>query len=869
MTIRVAVAASSSRSWLTNRTVLRVVAQLAARASAWPGRRGSCRARRAGGCRRRRAAATSSASRFCSPPQNVRSGRSATSSRPSPTARLTHSSQGTSSVVAAGVAPGGEGVGVVASGRTRPGVLGGGQPLARRPAAAPGRATRAARAPSSAPGCRRRCRRAGASRRAGRRSLIVPSLGSPVAGDQPHAASTCRRRWRRRARPGRRCRRGSRRRGTVRSPPGSRHPRWLTWIEPTGCPSARAPERGNLLRVGPRLRRAFRPVDDVAHRDARAPPAAGAGVVVLDLRPSAGQLDPNGVAVDVDDDLVAALRPPLARSWRARRACRSRPAAPRPDARRSTGSHEHADGVRPAGPSSSRSAWPRRRGRPRRASAAIVWASTSPVTSSTFDLELHGVRPGRGVTACVGRRSRRSPARRWVARRVGGAGAVADRSTVIAGSGPEPVGQRHQQGHAGRGRELHRGVDADDRRGALGEQARDGGRRVGERRRGRRGPFRGPTAIGEATIRSMPSECERGGTRRPRRRSSRARRPRGTRRRRGRCRGSRPRPRRARRTPRWAVVRTPRGGRRRRAARRSLAAGRCPCVVARRGSSWSCVVVASRRWPTSPPAAALHPLERHRVAVDAEPGERAGDDVGVGAGIDERAEHHVAGDAGRAVEVGDGASGSAVIAADIRATAHAAPKPLSMPTTVTPLAHEACIASSAVTPSSDGAVADARRHGDDRRAGQPADHAGQRTLHAGDHDDGVGGGHGRRGGPAGGAVRRRRRRRRRSGAKPWARSVSAASSATGRSAVPAVTTSDAWPSDRRRLAGTAGMPPSSRRPGRASASTRLRLVVVGPGEQHRAGAVGEQLADDARRTARASCRGRTPPRACPGAGARW
>ncbi len=36
----------------------------------------------------------------------------------------------------------------------------------------------------------------------------------------------------------------------------------------------------------------------------------------------------------------------------------------------------------------------------------------------------------------------------------------------------------------------------------------------------------------------------------------------------------------------------------------------------------------------------------------------------------------------------------------IRATAQAAPKPLSMPTTVTPLAHEACIASNAVTPSS-------------------------------------------------------------------------------------------------------------------------------------------------------------------------
>ncbi len=44
--------------------------------------------------------------------------------------------------------------------------------------------------------------------------------------------------------------------------------------------------------------------------------------------------------------------------------------------------------------------------------------------------------------------------------------------------------------------------------------------------------------------------------------------------------------------------------------------------------------------------AALDALERQRVAVDAEPGERGGDGVAVGAGVDERAEQHVAGDAG-------------------------------------------------------------------------------------------------------------------------------------------------------------------------------------------------------------------------------
>ena len=55
-------------------------------------------------------------------------------------------------------------------------------------------------------------------------------------------------------------------------------------------------------------------------------------------------------------------------------------------------------------------------------------------------------------------------------------------------------------------------------------------------------------------------------------------------------------------------------------------------------------------------------------------------------------------------------------------------------------AQDASIASSAVTPSKAGAVADAGRHGDDRRGGEPADDAGQRALHAGDDDDGVGGG---------------------------------------------------------------------------------------------------------------------------------
>ena len=99
------------------------------------------------------------------------------------------------------------------------------------------------------------------------------------------------------------------------------------------------------------------------------------------------------------------------------------------------------------------------------------------------------------------------------------------------------------------------------------------------------------------------------------------------------------------------------------------------------------------------------------------------------------------------------------------------------------------IASSAVTPSRLGAVADARRHRDHGRGGEPADDAGQRTLHAGDDDDRVGGGQlvGVRQQPVdagdadvGDAS---------SGRTPWASSTAAHSSATGRSAVPAVMTS--------------------------------------------------------------------------------
>ncbi len=104
-----------------------------------------------------------------------------------------------------------------------------------------------------------------------------------------------------------------------------------------------------------------------------------------------------------------------------------------------------------------------------------------------------------------------------------------------------------------------------------------------------------------------------------------------------------------------------------------------------------------------------------------QPAEQPEDLVQVGAGVDEAAQRHVPGDAGEAVEPGDvdlpgwgpnptllrsvgplPHAGRAAVRSHRRrrATAQAAPYPLSMPTTVIPDAHDASIASSAVTPSS-------------------------------------------------------------------------------------------------------------------------------------------------------------------------
>jgi hypothetical protein len=107
-------------------------------------------------------------------------------------------------------------------------------------------------------------------------------------------------------------------------------------------------------------------------------------------------------------------------------------------------------------------------------------------------------------------------------------------------------------------------------------------------------------------------------------------------------------------------------------------------------------------------------VAQHRLGVEAPPTDRqAFADpphlAEVGAGVEQRTECHVAGDATEAVEPGDPASGVAggavgahrsVPTGSMRDTAIAAPNPLSIPTTVTPAAQVAIIPNNAVTPSS-------------------------------------------------------------------------------------------------------------------------------------------------------------------------
>ena len=153
--------------------------------------------------------------------------------------------------------------------------------------------------------------------------------------------------------------------------------------------------------------------------------------------------------------------------------------------------------------------------------------------------------------------------------------------------------------------------------------------------------------------------------------------------------------------------------------------------------------------------------------------------------------------------------------------AQAAPKPLSMPTTVTPEAQAASMASSAVTPLEGGAVAGAGGHGHDRGRGEAADHAGQRPLHAGDHHHGVGRRPARRPRPAAGGDRPRRSR----------------PAGSGRSRVPASTGhAFVWPRGDRPCRRS----PRPRGPVAGAAGRKPRCSVE-PGLRHLAGPVAEGL----------------------------
>ena len=122
---------------------------------------------------------------------------------------------------------------------------------------------------------------------------------------------------------------------------------------------------------------------------------------------------------------------------------------------------------------------------------------------------------------------------------------------------------------------------------------------------------------------------------------------------------------------------------------------------------------------------------------------RRADLVDVGAGIDERAQRHVARDAGEAVEPGDRRRTVAGCAhGSSRAMAQAAPYPLSIPTTVMPDEQADSMASSAVTPSSAAPYPVLVGTATTGAGVSAAHHAGERALHAGDHDDRVG--HGER-----------------------------------------------------------------------------------------------------------------------------
>ena len=108
--------------------------------------------------------------------------------------------------------------------------------------------------------------------------------------------------------------------------------------------------------------------------------------------------------------------------------------------------------------------------------------------------------------------------------------------------------------------------------------------------------------------------------------------------------------------------------------------------------------------PADDGACASHPaaqrfLESQVPARKVEAAEQAAHLVRVGTGVDEGAEGHVACDPRKTVEPGDRRA-AALAHGSCRATAQAAPYPLSIPTTVMPDEQADSIVNNAVTPSS-------------------------------------------------------------------------------------------------------------------------------------------------------------------------
>ena len=96
--------------------------------------------------------------------------------------------------------------------------------------------------------------------------------------------------------------------------------------------------------------------------------------------------------------------------------------------------------------------------------------------------------------------------------------------------------------------------------------------------------------------------------------------------------------------------------------------------------------------------AAPRSLDAQLEPVDAERREPGPHGFDVGAGVEQRAEQHVAGHAADTVHIDDAAHTAPAAARAIRAAIVPAPKPSSIPTTASPAAHELNMESRGVTP---------------------------------------------------------------------------------------------------------------------------------------------------------------------------